>query len=101
MLGGEGINFGEGDAFFGRKRRKEIDGGLGEKGFTGAGGAKKEEIVVTGDGDGKGAFGKILAVNLIKFGGLGEDFRWFYLCCGIFYNTLGSGEVVVGGGGMS
>ena len=77
--GGDGVDFGDNDLFFGGRRREEIHGGAGEKGFSGARRAGNEDVVVAGDGDKHGAFCEALAQNMVQN-------RAFYACFGIFYN---------------
>ena len=79
---GEGVDFGDGDLFFGRGWRKEISGGASEKGFTGTRRTGNEDIVMSGDGDGESAFGKRLTADVV------ENWRIFVCFC-IFYNILG------------
>ena len=63
---GEGVDFGDGDLLFGGGWRKEVGGGASEKGFTGARRTGNENVVMTGNGDGEGAFSEGLTADMVE-----------------------------------
>ena len=63
--GCKGMEFSDGDFFGGGEWREEVGCDAGKHGFTGAGRAGEEEIMVAGDGDFKGAFGCGLAEDMV------------------------------------
>lgn len=62
----EGMNFGDGNLLFKRRRRQETSGNAGEQSFSGARRSRDEKIVMAGESDDKGALGEGLAADLVK-----------------------------------
>lgn len=77
----DGVDFGDGDLFFGGWRREEISGGTSEEGFAGTRRAGDEDIVVAGDSDGEGTFDEGLSADVVENGDV-------FACFGIFYSSL-------------
>ncbi len=64
-LAGEGMEFGDGDLLAGGEGWKEVGGDASEESFAGARRTREEDIVMAGDGDDEGAFGEVLAANVV------------------------------------
>lgn len=72
----EGVDFSGSELFFECGCGEEIGGDFGKEGFAGAGWAGDEEIVVAGDSNLKGTFGKRLTTDMVEERGrIGRSFR--------------------------
>ena len=73
----KGVDLGDGDFFVVRGFREEVEGGFGEHGLAGARWTRDEDVVTAGDGDGDGALGLLLTVDVVEDNG-GSDYCWAF-----------------------
>ena len=59
------MDFGNGSCLGRRERREKISGSAGEKGLSGAGRTGDEDVMMSGDSDGEGAFGDGLSADMV------------------------------------
>ena len=61
----EGVDFGDGDLFFGRGRWQEIGGGTSEESFASARRPRNENVVMASNSNGESAFSEVLAADVV------------------------------------